>query len=630
MRINTVAEYDFGWSKILNGLKLKLAYSKGIYSNMYNQLGSLYYGYYFTSRSGSGNHLYTGNVTGATSKGVNNGSRLLRDGDRTDNYQLNFYGIYDRSFGKHNVSALFSVERFESVNEFVRYIKADPLLFTNGQANTATGAVDGNTTRSESGMLSYLGRFNYSYANKYLFEFLLRADASTKFAPENYWGKFPSFSAGWIISEEGFFRDKINWINFLKIRASLGFLGKDNTAAWLWRQRYTFQIDKGALFGASSTAQNVGWGLKMEAAPNRNATWDDNTKYNLGIDAEFLNNRLSLAVDGYFDHNTNLLCQRDALVPVTVGGALASENFDAIDAYGIELSLGWRDQIGKNFSYYIRLNTGLDDARYRKSDWPEIITYMDNYPDGPYDMGVWGYDCLGMFRSQADIDAYVAEYNITSVFGKTIDQLRPGMLYYRDVRGPIQADGTYAESDGIIDDINDKVQLSKKSSNPYGFTLNLGVEWKGLSLTALITASWGGFSEISGYARYENSNRLDYMNVPKYWNDMFTLPMDTLGIVLEGNEDAKYPNMYHDINSNTSDFWRISSFRMALRTMTLSYSLPKPLINRIGIDGCRLTLTGLNLINFYNPLPGKFMDINSNYGVFPNLRSLSLGVNLVF
>lgn len=631
LRINAVVEYDFGWSKLLNGLKFKVAYSKGISTNLYNQLGSAYTGYYFTARSGSGNHLYEGDITSdpATVKTftVNNGNRLLRDGDRGDTYQLNFYGMYERSFGKHNISALFSVEKIESEYEKVRYYKDDPLIFTNGQSNTATGTANGETTRTESGMLSYIGRFNYSYANKYLFEFLYRSDASTKFAPQNYWGSFPSFSAGWVISEEGFFRDNIKWVNFLKARASLGFLGKDNTAAWLWRQRYTYQTNKGAVFGTNSS-QNVGWGLKMEAAPNPNATWDDDTKFNFGIDSKFLNSRLSATIDAYLDRNTNLLVQRDALVPVTIGGALAAENFDAIDAYGIELSLGWRDEIGENFSYFLRLNTGLSDARYRKKDWPAIIEYNDVYPNGPVDMGVWGYNCLGMFRSQEDIDKYVADYSMTQVFGKAVAELKPGMLYYRDVRGTMNTDGTYQGPDGIIDD-KDMVQLTKKTSNPYGFTLNFGGDWKGLSLTALIGASWGGFSEISSTERYITDQQADYMNVPKFWNDMFTLPSDIGSI--DGNENARYPNMYWSaFNSVTSDFWQISSFRMALRTMTLGYSLPKKMVNKIGIDACRFTLSGMNLLNFYNPLPGKYMDINSDYAAFPNLRSMSLGINLSF
>jgi len=482
-------------------------------------------------------------------------------------------------------------------------------------------------------MLSYIGRFNYSFADKYLFEFLIRSDASTKFAPANYWGIFPSFSAGWVVSEEEFMQNT-DWVDYLKLRASIGFLGKDNTKPWLWRQRYTYQTNKGAVFGTNVTS-NVGWGLKMEAAPNPNVTWDNDTKYNVGLDMKFLKNRLSTTVDAYLDRNTNMLTQRDALVPVTIGGALAAENFDAIDAYGVELSLGWKDQIGKDFAYSVRLNTGLSDARYRKKDWPAILDYNDVYPDGPVDMGKWGYDYMGMFRSQADIDAYVQEYSMTNVFGTAVAQLKPGMLYYRDVRGAMKSDGSgdYEGPDGIIDD-KDMIQLSKKSGNPYGFSMNLGAEWKGISLTALIGASWGGFSEVPSSARYVNTNRVDYMNVPKFLNDMFSLPMtDTNGNEVAGiaNEDAEYPNIYWSgINDVTSDFWQMSSFRMTLTNMTIGYSIPKNVVNSIGIDGCRFTLTGMNLLSFYNPLPGKFQDINSSYGAFPNLRNISLGLNLSF
>jgi TonB-linked SusC/RagA family outer membrane protein len=633
IRVNSVAEYDFDWSKILKGLKFKLAYSKGITTNLYNQLGSAYTGYYFTARSGSGNHLYEGDLTSsAKTFTVKNGNRLLRDGDRGDTYQLNFYGTYERTFGKHTVNGLFSIERSESEYEKVRYYKDDPLSFTNGQSNTATGTADGETTRTESGMLSYIGRLNYSYSDKYLFEFLFRSDASTKFAPVNYWGSFPSFSAGWVISEEGFFKDHVSWMDYLKIRSSVGFLGKDNTGAWQWRQRYTYQTNKGAVFG-TNTSSNVGWGLKMEASPNYYATWDNTTKINVGFDTKFLRSRLSATIDAFHDRNKNLLVRRDALVPVTIGGALAEENFDAIDAYGIELSVSWRDKIGKDLSYFVKLNTGLYDARYRKKDWPQILDYNDVYPNGPVDMGQWGYNCLGMFRSQADIDSYVSKYAITKVFETAVNQLKPGMLYYRDVRGTMNADGSYQGPDGIIDD-KDMVQLSKKTSNPYGVTLNFGGDWKGFTLSALIGASWGGFSEMGSTSRYINANQADYMNVPKFWNDMFTLPtLDATGaeIAGTGNVEAKYPNMYWSaFNNVTSDFWQISSFRMALKNMTLGYALPRKLVDRVGIEGCRFTLTGMNILSFNNPLPGNYMDINSNYGVFPNLRSLSLGLNLSF
>jgi hypothetical protein len=164
--------------------------------------------------------------------------------------------------------------------------------------------------------------------------------------------------------------------------------------------------------------------------------------------------------------------------------------------------------------------------------------------------------------------------------------------------------------------------------------VNFGGEWKGLSVTALIGASWGGFSEMASTSRYITANQADYMNVPKFWNDMFTLPtLDAAGAEISGtgNVNAKYPNMFWNaFNNVTSDFWQISSFRMALKTMTIGYALPKNLVNKVGVEGCRFTLTGMNIFSFNNPLPGKYMDINSQYGAFPNLRSLSLGLNLSF
>jgi TonB-linked SusC/RagA family outer membrane protein len=638
MRINGSLEYDFDWNIYLKGLKLKVNYSKGISTSTNTQYGSKYTGYYFGTRGGSGNHLYIGENLMAPSNlkttQVNNGNRLLSDNSRTDNYQLNFTATYARQFGLHNVSGFFSLEKTESDYRMVRFMKEDPLDYPlfNGESNTLTGVIDGNTTRQVAGLMSFIGRMNYSYAEKYLFEFLIRSDASTKFAPQNYWGIFPSFSAGWIISEESWFKENgiVDWLNYLKIRASYGLLGKDNTKAWLWRQRYTYQLNKGAVFGTDPAA-NVGWGLKMEAAPNNNAQWDKTYKYNLGFDTHFLNNRLSVSIDGYLDKNREMLVQREALVPVTIGGNMAAENFDAINAYGGELSLGWHDKINQ-FRYNISISTSYADARYIKKDWPDILAFNSVYPGGPVDMGIWGYDYMGMFRTQEDIDSYFQEYSITKYMGMNQDQVRTGMLIYRDIRGPQKEDGSYEGPDGIVDG-KDLVQLSKKSSNPYGFNLKLGGAWKDLSFSASFGASWGAFSTLPGSARSVSSSNLEYTNVPVFWNDMFT-PEDILdangNVVATKNINAKYPNMNLTTANSDSRFWEINSFRMTLRTLTMAYSLPKALTKKLHVESCKLNLTGTNLLSFYNPYPEHFMDPMASYGSYPVLRTWSLGVNIGF
>ena len=196
LNINANVSYDFGWSKLLKGLKLRFSYNKSINTDKGNEYGSAYTLYNMTNRFGSGNHLYTpiGNETDLDSyyaasnfvaRTVANGNFLSRSSVRTDNYQINFTAQYGRDFGQHHVQALFSIEKSEAESEYQTTQREAPYEFTTGQYNSATGELSGVFTRSESGSLSYIGRINYAYADKYLFEFLLRSDASTKFAPKN-------------------------------------------------------------------------------------------------------------------------------------------------------------------------------------------------------------------------------------------------------------------------------------------------------------------------------------------------------------------------------------------------------------------------------------------------------------
>ncbi len=644
-QMNASIEYDFDWSKILKGLKVKFSYTDHIYSNHYNQMGTHYDVYYFGTRTGSGNHLYEKNIVGqptisdeefwstAKAKTVKNGDRLLRDGERTENYQMNFTVTYNRTFGKHTVGALFGIEKAENWWEKVRYYK-DGLLdnaLNTGQSNSATGSADGQTLREESGMLSYIGRFNYSYADRYMFEFLLRSDASTKFAPENYWGVFPSFSAGWVMSEENWFKDNVKWVDYLKIRASVGFLGKDNTEAWAWMQRYTYQNNKGAVFG-TDPGSKLGFGIKTEAAPNREAHWDKSDKYNLGIDARFLDGRLGVNMDVFYDMNKEMLVSRSASVPVTVGASMAKENYDRIDAFGGELSVTWRDKIGE-LNYNIGLSTSYSDTRLKKRDMPDVIGFKDQRLGYRTDMGKWAFDCLGMFRTQGEIDEYVQKYDITKVFDKDVSELRPGMLYYRDVRGEQNPDGTYQGPDGKIND-NDLVRFAKRSSAPYHFTLRFGGNWKNLSLNAQLGCSWGSFAALSSDARNLDSSKLEYTNVPSFWKDMF-IDYDVLdaqgNVVAPKNINAKYPNMsYGWVNGKESNFWEIDSFLLTLKNISLGYTLPKNIVSMVGVQSCKLSLTANNLVNFFNPYPDNFISGFGGYGSYPTLRTISFGLNVSF
>ena len=650
LNIGASIDYDFGWSKILKGLKLRFSYSKSINTDKGNEYGSSFTLYQMLTRYGSGNHLYTP-TSGDTADfdylaesnfngiGYNNGNYLARTMTRTDNYQINFTAQYQRDFGQHHLSGLFSIEKSEAESEYLQGQRLNPYEFTTGQYNSATGEMTTAFTRSESGTLSYIGRINYAYANKYLFEALVRSDASTKFAPKNYWGTFPAVSAGWVISEENWFRKNVKWVDFLKLRASWGMTGRDNTTAWQWMQVYAQDANRGTVFGTGATndSSNRITINKNNSAVNTDVHWDKDYKTNVGIDAQFLNNRLAVTLEYYYEKNREMLMNIAQTVPSTVGTQSAATNLGEMDSWGTELSVTWKDKIGKDFKYSIGINTGWSDNKVIEMDWAKDYLYRQIRPGHRTDVGLWGMQCIGMFRSFQDIEEYFDKYNITTYMGLTKDQVRPGMLMYKDVRGAYdEATGTYAGPDGIVDADNDQVELGHRSSNIYGFSMNLKADWKGLSVSAQLGASWGGYAIIPGAALKPTGN-LEYCNMPSFWNpdNMFAYQdvYDGSGnLVVKENRDAQYPNLkYTDVNAVASSFWRVSTARVALNRLTIAYSLPKKWFTTIGINSCRINVTGQNLINFYNPYPDHFMNpMAGSYGSYPNLRKWTVGINLSF
>lgn len=517
---------------------------------------------------------------------------------------------------------------------------SDPYPFTTGQSNSAEAKTkEAVFTRAESGSLSYIGRVNYSYAGKYLAEFLVRSDASTKFAPENRWGTFPSGSLGWIMSEESWFQNNVKFVDFLKLRASFGLTGRDNTAPWQWMQVYAQDADKGPVFGTSVTtdSDNRITINKNNSAVNRNVHWDKSYKFNFGIDANFLDNRLGVAFDAYRVWNREMLMNIAQSIQATVGTQSAATNLGEMNSWGYELSLNWKDKIGKDFKYRIGLNTGYSDNEVLNMDWQTNYLYrqITRGRRSDYSQG-WGMQCIGMFRSFQDIQEYVDKYHITSYMGMSPDQIRPGMLIYKDVRGAYDpATGKYAAPDGIVDKDNDQVQLNKRS-NPYGFTLNLGADWKGLSISTQIQASWGGYDFLDGSMLKAGSNGLEYTNMPSFWNpdNMFVYQdiYDGSGnLVMSENRNGNLPNLaYSSVNAVTSNFWRISGTRIKWNRVTLAYSIPSKYVKVIGLQSVRFNVTGTNLLSLYNPYPDNFIDPMSSYGKYPALRKWTIGVNVTF
>lgn len=643
--LNGSLEYDFGWSKYLRGLKVKASYSKNISTGKTNTIGTKIDVYRLISRGGSGGHLYVGDEIeyNANTLGLyelNNGNSLGRSMNRSDSYQMNLTVSYARQFGKHYVSGLFSIEKAESEWEDLNGSLTDPLPFTDGQSSSVDSNAEGfaqtvTFNRSESGMLSYVGRVNYSYDDKYLFEFMLRSDASAKFAPQNYWGMFPSWSAGWVISDEKWFDKDKTKIDFLKIRGSFGILGKDNVNAWLWTQLYTRNPDKGPIFGTNSSTNTSATIRMPKQGVNPDVHWDKTYKTNFGIDMAFLKNRMSANLDFYYDMGREMFAshQGTSYYPNTVGIQPAPENFGEVDTYGVELSLGWKDKIGKDMSYWVKLTTGYNDNKIRETGWKAAYDFDKLVRNERSDRGLWGYECIGMFRSYQEINEYFDKYGITKYLGNTKENVHPGMLIYKDVRGQYdESTGTFGPADGIVDE-QDYIKISHRASNPYGGTLNFGFSYKDFSISAQFGASWGAYSLVPTTMRKESYS--EYSNVSAMWKDMFVYEdiYDANNIVtVAQNRNAKYPNIrYSSVNGAPSTFWKVSAATVQLRNMTVAYALPKEWLKIIGISSCRFNLTCQNVFNFLNPYPeGAWASWAGSYGYYPNLRKFTLGVNVSF
>lgn len=670
MSLQASLEHDFSWWEPLKGLQLKFTYSKNINNDKRNQIRMENYVYRVKNRGGSGKHLYVTDPSQIidndplidydeeTLEGfrytsfenleeriLNSGqsSYISREMSRGDSYQMNLMLMYARQIGKHNISGTFSIEKGESDSENVYAKGTHPLLFTDGQSNSLSDDSEKEVswTRNEAGNLSYIGRLNYSYADKYLFEFLVRSQASTKFSPDNYWGAFPSVSAGWVMSEEKWFPKESTKIDYLKIRASAGIMGRDNVDAWRWLQLYSYNEYGGAIFGTDVT-QLTGRSFQLpeKSGTNPDLRWDKNYKTNFGIDLRMLDNRLSVSLDGYYDFGREMFAYPGAInLPGTVGIYAAPENYSEMDMYGLELIVGWRQRINNDMYFSVRGGFAWDDNKVKKYYWDNPLEFDSYRPNQRTDRGLWGLSCMGMFRSYQEIEEYFDKYKITDYLGLSQDKVHPGMLIYEDIRGKRDEEtGQYSPiPDGVISAQDDVVQISKRQNNPYKTNLNLNFVYKSFSLNATLTAEWGAYTLMPGELRGEKFSDMEKQNVSTMWNDMFIYEdvLDAQGnVIAQANPDGRWPNFGFtsgNVNSQASTFWRMSAAEIMLRNISVAYTLPKKWVRSIGLQSVRFNLTCQNAFSFYNAIPGGYWDnFAGNYGSYPVVRKITMGLKVSF
>ena len=407
-------------------------------------------------------------------------------------------------------------------------------------------------------------------------------------------------------------------------------------------QLYSIDLNKGYGFGSNSGKQVAG--LKPDATANPNAKWDKTNKFNLGFDMRFLRNRLTANVDLYYDINSDILNQNLGSIigtPIFAGGALSEVNYGRIDAWGAEFSLNWRDKIGQ-VNYNIGVNFGFNSNEVK--EWPDVNTndYLSkNIVTEGYGtiFPTWGFKVWkgtsthdGILRTQEDIDNYWAYLTANANGGEVKylgknkkEELKPGMLAYQDLGGVINEDGTQSGPNGQIEKDQDYAKLCGRDQSK-GFTTKLGAEWKGISFNMMIATSWGG-SRLIDVNTIKTSSGDMVWSPDSFWKDMFDE---------DNNVDGKYPNIGMEQRlggsvASPSDFWQISTFRCYVRNLSIGYTLPKKWLAPLKIESAKLSITGNNLWDFYNPYPDHYRNMYDDSTTdYPTLRTWSLGVNVSF
>ena len=516
-------------------------------------------------------------------------SLLLINNQRfRDNF--NFVANYKKTFGAHNIGALVGYEFLQVRPDNFQASRTDFILpefprLSNGDPETQLNE-SGGTPNS---LVSWFGRFNYSFKDRYLFEFNLRRDASSRFAPENRVSYFPSFSLGWRIIEEGFMSN-VKFLTNLKLRASWGQLGNQALNNNFPYQSVIGIGNDNFLFGG---IQVIGGSQSVLA--NRDIQWELTETTNFGLDAGFLKNRLSLTFDYYIRTTKDILL--GVTIPLSTGLNPPVQNAGEVQNKGWDLALEWKDKIGE-VNYGVRFN--ISDVRNEITD----LNGLDELPPGntinrvghPIN-SIYGYRVTGFFQSQEEVDAAPGQFGA----------LRPGDLRYEDVNG----DGDITADDRVI--------LGNSFSRlTYG--VDLYASFKGFDLSISLLGVGKREIILQGDVAYAFFNA---GKIQKWQTDSWT----------PENTDASYPALFAGSSHNnwrTNSFWLFDASYLRVRNVTLAYNFPKSMLEKISIRNLKIYVSGQNLWTFDN-MPEGIDPTFPNFtdgGFYPITSVFTLGLNV--
>lgn len=523
-----------------------------------------------------------------------------------DQHHFSFLGGY--SFESNEASSLLGIRQNVPNN----YLVLD-------MGSTANMQAGGNTT--EWAIQSEFLRFKYDFNQKYLFEATCRVDASSRFPVDKRYAVFPSFAAGWRISEEMFFENIKPIVSNLKLKASWGELGNQNIGDYPYQQVYSSGVNYP--FG-----DVINSGVAISSYKDPLLHWETSRTFDLGVETGFFNNSLTFNF-AYFNKNTyDILYSPNSSISKVIGASVGQINTGSLQNNGIEIELGYHSKVGKlnynvrgNFTYIDNKMTSLGIGAVK------LPNGFVGAGGGPYDANLfigyplqmyYGYKTDGVFLP-SDFTNGVANWPDQKLaVAKATYVPQPGDIRYMDISGP---DGV---PDGKVDPTYDKTYLGSRIPKiNYGFNINM--DYKGFDLALFfqgVAAVEGILNRNHGWAFYNTGSIQNWMITDSY----------------NPENPLRYPNYPRleaivggpDGNYQTSSFWVLNGSYLRIKNMQLGYSLPQFMTRKIGIDKVRLYLSGENIFTFSNYRPGWDPEINTvgNGYFFPILKTYSFGVNI--
>ncbi|MDE6636743.1 MAG: TonB-dependent receptor [Muribaculaceae bacterium] len=541
---------------------------------------------------------------------------------------------YDFNIKDHSFNALLGMESYRYEGTYLGANQQDlkegfdtwPYAWiTNGTAaTTADGLSASGNPHDVSRSVSYFGRLGWNWQEKYMVDFTLRCDGSSRFARGHRYGWFPSISAGWNITSENFMEASRGWLDFLKIRASWGQVGNQNIDPYMYlapikvtNTHYFFgeYFGEGGTYNDYSSILATNWGAYPNRLGNADLTWETSEQINVGFDAALLSSRLHVNFDWYRKTTKDWLVQPPILA-TSGAGAPYINGGDVVNS-GVELNLTWNDVIGKDFAYNVGVNFTYNQNKVGAiptedgiihgesnvifSNAPEFYRAENGHAIGYW----WGFQTAGIFQNQQEIDEWIAAGN-----GVYQSNVRPGDVKYVD-----------QDHNGVIND-SDKVDLGNGVPK-FTYGLNINLYWKNFDL-GIVGMGVAGNKIFQSYRDWTNQRANYTTEVLQRWTGEGT--SNRIPRVTNTQVNAAVSDLFlHD-----GDFFRISN-------LTFGYDFA-PLIKQKWCSQARLYVQVQNLATFtkYNGMDPEIGYGTSGWvsgvdlGFYPTPRTVLFGVNLGF